>query len=75
MGGAVSAGVDNDGLVDNLKSADFIRTPHIERVFRAVDRGDYFLVESREQAYRDSAWREGHLHLSAPCIYAKDHMG
>ncbi|KAK3891767.1 hypothetical protein Pcinc_004347 [Petrolisthes cinctipes] len=71
MGGAVSAGVDNDDLVDNLKAASYISTPLLERVFRAVDRGDYFTTENREQAYRDSAWKKGNLHLSAPCIYAK----
>lgn len=71
MGGAVSAGVDNDELVDNLKAANYIRTPLLERVFRAVDRGDYFTSENRELAYRDNAWKKGNLHLSAPCIYAK----
>ncbi|KAG0718710.1 Protein-L-isoaspartate O-methyltransferase domain-containing protein 1 [Chionoecetes opilio] len=71
MGGAVSAGVDNDDLVDNLKGANYITTPLLERVFRAVDRGDYFTAENREQAYRDNAWKKGNLHLSAPCIYAK----
>ncbi|KAG7176271.1 protein-L-isoaspartate O-methyltransferase domain-containing protein 1-like [Homarus americanus] len=71
MGGAVSAGVDNDDLVDNLKAANYITTPLLERVFRAVDRGNYFTAENREQAYRDNAWKKGNLHLSAPCIYAK----
>ncbi|XP_045119049.1 protein-L-isoaspartate O-methyltransferase domain-containing protein 1-like [Portunus trituberculatus] len=71
MGGAVSTGVDNDDLVDNLKAANYIVTPLLERVFRAVDRGDYFTAENREQAYRDNAWKKGNLHLSAPCIYAK----
>lgn len=71
MGGAVSAGVDNDDLVDNLKAASYITTPLLERVFRAVDRGNYFTSENREQAYRDNAWKKGNLHLSAPCIYAK----
>lgn len=67
----MSAGVDNDDLVDNLKAANYITTPLLERVFRAVDRGDYFTAENREQAYRDNAWKKGNLHLSAPCIYAK----
>lgn len=67
----MSAGVDNDELVDNLKAANYIRTPLLERVFRAVDRGDYFTSENRELAYRDNAWKKGNLHLSAPCIYAK----
>ena len=67
----MSAGVDNDDLVDNLKAANYITTPLLERVFRAVDRGDYFTAENRDEAYRDNAWKKGNLHLSAPCIYAK----
>ncbi len=43
MGGAVSAGEDNDELIDNLVEADYIKSPHIERVFRAVDRAEYYL--------------------------------
>lgn len=39
MGGSVSAGVDNDDLVDNLVSAEFIKTSSVEQAFRAVDRG------------------------------------
>jgi hypothetical protein len=38
MGGAVSAGEDNDNLIDNLLEADHIKSPEVERVFRAVDR-------------------------------------
>ena len=36
MGGAVSAGEDNDELIDNLVEADYIKSAHIERVFRWV---------------------------------------
>lgn len=71
MGGAVSAGENNDDLIDNLVEADYIKTPQIIRVFRAVDRGDYYLPEHRENAYKDLAWKHGTLHLSAPCIYAE----
>ena len=71
MGGAVSSGMHNDDLVDKLKNADFIRSPMVERVLRAVDRGDYMLPQSRFQAYRDIAWKLDNLHLSAPCIYAQ----
>ncbi|GFU24648.1 protein-L-isoaspartate O-methyltransferase domain-containing protein 1 [Nephila pilipes] len=43
----------------------------IERIFRAVDRGDYYLEGCKENAYRDLAWKHGHIHLSAPCIYSE----
>lgn len=71
MGGAVSAGEDNDELVDNLVEAEYIKTPLIERVFRAVDRGSYYAEGCKENAYRDLAWKHGNLHLSAPCIYSE----
>ena len=71
MGGAVSRGIDNDDLVDNLKNDEYIVTESVERAFRLVDRGDFFLVEDRDGAYEDHAWRNGTLHMSAPCIYTK----
>ncbi|KAL8570656.1 hypothetical protein ACOMHN_039091 [Nucella lapillus] len=71
MGGAVSTGDDNDELVDNLVEASYIKSPSIERVFRAVDRASYFLPDHAESAYKDLAWKHGHLHLSAPCIYSE----
>lgn len=69
MGGAVSAGRDNNDLVDNLVESNYIKTDFVERVFRAVDRADYFLPASRHSAYKDIAWKCGSFHLSAPCIY------
>ncbi|KAG8224435.1 hypothetical protein J437_LFUL001385 [Ladona fulva] len=42
MGGAVSSGVDNDDLVDQLANAGYIRSRLVERIFRAVDRGHYY---------------------------------
>ncbi|KAI8501554.1 Protein-L-isoaspartate O-methyltransferase domain-containing protein 1 [Branchiostoma belcheri] len=71
MGGAVSAGEDNEELVDNLKEADYIKTKKVEEVFRAIDRGDYYLEEHRDNAYKDLAWKHGNIHLSAPCIYSE----
>ncbi|XP_056279349.1 protein-L-isoaspartate O-methyltransferase domain-containing protein 1-like [Pseudoliparis swirei] len=71
MGGAVSAGEDNDELVDNLKEAYYIRSARVERAFRAVDRADYYLEDYRDHAYKDLAWRHGQIHLSAPCIYSE----
>ncbi|XP_076826427.1 protein-L-isoaspartate O-methyltransferase domain-containing protein 1 [Brachyhypopomus gauderio] len=71
MGGAVSAGEDNDDLIDNLKEAQYIRTCRVEQVFRAIDRGDYYLEGYRDNAYKDLAWKHGNIHLSAPCIYSE----
>ncbi|XP_037335493.2 protein-L-isoaspartate O-methyltransferase domain-containing protein 2-like [Pungitius pungitius] len=71
MGGAVSAGEDNDDLIDNLKEAYYIRSDLVERAFRAIDRADYYLEEYRDNAYKDLAWRHGKIHLSAPCIYSE----
>ncbi|KAB7507791.1 Protein-L-isoaspartate O-methyltransferase domain-containing protein 1 [Armadillidium nasatum] len=71
MGGVVSAGVDNDDLVDKLKEADYIKTENVEKIFRLVDRGCYMTKDSQSIAYRDNAWRNGNLHISAPCIYAQ----
>ncbi|CAL8325430.1 unnamed protein product [Arctogadus glacialis] len=71
MGGAVSAGEDNDDLIDNLKEAQYIRTERVEQAFRAIDRGDYYLDDYRDNAYKDLAWKHGNIHLSAPCIYSE----
>ena len=71
MGGAVSTGEDNDELVDNLVDADYIKSRTVEEVCRAVDRGYYYTGRHRDSAYRDAAWKHGHLHLSAPCIYSQ----
>ncbi|XP_068605154.1 protein-L-isoaspartate O-methyltransferase domain-containing protein 1 [Brachionichthys hirsutus] len=71
MGGAVSAGEDNDDLIDNLKEAQYIRTENVEQAFRAIDRGDYYLDSYRDSAYKDLAWKHGNIHLSAPCIYSE----
>ncbi|GIY81805.1 protein-L-isoaspartate O-methyltransferase domain-containing protein 2 [Caerostris darwini] len=70
MGGSVSAGKTNDELIDHLVEAEFIKTPLIQRVFRAVDRGNYYVPNQKQNAYKDIAWRMGNLHLSAPCVYS-----
>lgn len=67
----MSAGEDNDELIDNLKEAYYIRSDLVERAFRAIDRADYYLEEYRDNAYKDLAWRHGNIHLSAPCIYSE----
>lgn len=71
MGGSVSSGRSNDELIDNLVEGHLIKTPLIERVFRCIDRGLYYLPSSRDSAYRDLAWRDGVIHISAPCIYTR----
>lgn len=67
----MSTGEDNDDLVDKLVEADYIKTSLVEKVFRAVDRADYYLPDQRESAYKDLAWKHEHLHMSAPCIYSE----
>lgn len=67
----MSAGEDNDELIDNLKEAQYIRTELVEQAFRAIDRADYYLEEFKENAYKDLAWKHGNIHLSAPCIYSE----
>lgn len=67
----MSAGKDNGELIDNLIAENFIGNERVELVFRCVDRGFYFIPNEEAEAYRDSAWRSGNLHISAPCIYAK----
>lgn len=48
----MSAGEDNDDLIDNLKEAYYIRSDLVEQAFRAIDRADYYLDEYREDAYK-----------------------
>ena len=43
MGGVVSAGRDNDELIDNLCKGGYIITPEVERVFRILDRKSYMV--------------------------------
>ena len=69
MGGVVPKGKNNDELVDNLIEAKYLSDPRICRIFRQVDRGDFYPGEFYEDAYRDQAMKSGNLHLSAPCIY------
>ncbi|XP_044758102.1 protein-L-isoaspartate O-methyltransferase domain-containing protein 1-like isoform X2 [Coccinella septempunctata] len=71
MGGIVSTGKSNEDLIDNLVQVDYIKSSCAEIAFRAVDRAEYFLPDSRGNAYQDAAWKCGHLHISAPCIYSE----
>ncbi|CAG7836346.1 unnamed protein product [Allacma fusca] len=71
MGGAVSSGENNDELIDNLMEADYIKTPLVEKVFRAVDRAFYYTKTHKQSPYKDLAWKHGNLHMSAPCIYSE----
>ena len=48
----MSSGENNDELVDNLVEAEYIKSVVVEKIFRAVDRADYYLLEHREAAYR-----------------------
>lgn len=71
MGQHVSVCHTNDELVNTLIKQRVIRTKNVERVLRCVDRGFYYPNEHKSDAYRDSAFVYGKIHLSAPCIYAK----
>lgn len=71
MGAGVSSGESNDDLIDNLIEANYIKSSIVERIFRAVDRGAYFLPDPPADAYQDVAWKNGNFHLSAPCIYSE----
>lgn len=61
MGGNVSSGQNNDELIDNLIESGLIKSNMVEKVFRAVDRGIFYLPKFKHLAYRDLAWREGAL--------------
>jgi protein-L-isoaspartate O-methyltransferase len=71
MGGSVSSGRTNDELIDNLVESQHIKTEAVESIFRAVDRAIFYVASHRDVAYRDLAWREGNVHISAPCIYSE----
>ena len=71
MGGAVSHGVDNNDLIDKLGEAGYIRSPDVMFALRAVDRALYFPEGRESLAYRDLAYKNGEIHLSAPCIYCE----
>ena len=71
MGGAVSHGVDNNDLIDKLCEAGYIRSPEVTFALRAVDRALYFPEGRENLAYRDLAYKNGDVHLSAPCIYCE----
>lgn len=57
-------------LIKNNRHS-FLQSPLIERVFRAVDRAFYYTEAYKQNAYKDLAWKDGNLHLSAPCIYSE----
>ncbi|XP_011304994.1 uncharacterized protein [Fopius arisanus] len=71
MGNVLNNGENNDDLVDILCLLRYIKTKRVERVFRAVDRGDYVLASHRDGAYKDVSWKIGNIHLSAPCVYSQ----
>ncbi|CAL1285755.1 unnamed protein product [Larinioides sclopetarius] len=71
MGGAVSAGENNDELIDNLVEAEYIKTPAVERIFRAVDRGTYGInhgVELHEEVVLYAGHRLDVFQNTSPAI-------
>ncbi|KAI6660370.1 Protein-L-isoaspartate O-methyltransferase domain-containing protein 2 [Oopsacas minuta] len=79
MGSVVSSADNNEDFVTNLCKTKHIVSPEIEQIFRMVDRLDFMVIEGDEseleaarlEAYEDKPWKNGTLHLSAPCIYTK----
>lgn len=69
MGNNSVRSLNNNDLVDNLVASGYIKSAKVEQVYRLVDRAEYILSTHRKDAYKDSAWKHGNLHLSAPCIY------
>jgi len=60
----------NDELINTLIKREYIHTINVEKVFRSVDRALYYAKDDKLNAYRDSAWQSGDVHLSAPSVYA-----
>ncbi len=55
MGGAVSAGEDNEELVDNLVEADYLKSPSVEKALRyRMDAITIGLVQSQGFDTRNS---------------------
>lgn len=71
MGASVSHGVDNNDLIDKLSEAGYIWSPEVVFALRSVDRAIYFPESHQHLAYRDLAYKNGDVHLSAPCIYCE----
>ena len=67
----MSASSSNAEMTNKLIEAGYIDHELVERILKVVDRAHYYTPEERRIAYHDSAWRNGNLHLSAPCIYAQ----
>lgn len=63
----------NGVMIDELVKLTLINSERVEGAFRAVDRGMYFDLSSSDDfdPYSDSPWRQGNIHISAPCIYAR----
>ncbi|PIK43129.1 putative protein-L-isoaspartate O-methyltransferase domain-containing protein 1-like [Apostichopus japonicus] len=43
-------------------------------IFMVIDRASYFILilfDDKDSAYKDLAWKNGNIHLSAPCIYSE----
>lgn len=61
----------NDDLVEYLQKQGIVNTPAVLEAFRAVDRGDFATPNLRQVAYMNRPVQHGHIHLSAPFIYAE----
>lgn len=61
----------NDTLVAALQSGGMLKDPSVAAAFQAVDRGHFWLEDQNYICYANTPLRQGHLHLSAPTIYAE----
>ena len=57
--------------MDSLVQSGNIQSDIVEEAFRAIDRAHFMLQAAMGQAYRNNAWKQGNLHMSAPNIYCK----
>jgi len=60
----------NDQLIDGLIMRNCIHSINVEKVFRSVDRELYYTNDNKLNAYQETDWQSGDVHLSAPSHYA-----
>lgn len=67
----LSSGTSNEDLVNQLVHNGVIKSIPIKNAFQFTDRGDFIQPqELRAQAYQDRPFKNRHIHISAPHMYA-----
>mmetsp|Transcript_27771 Transcript_27771/g.67541 ORF Transcript_27771/g.67541 Transcript_27771/m.67541 type:complete len:444 (+) Transcript_27771:212-1543(+) len=64
------SGTTNRHLCLQLKNNEIIKSPEVEAAFLATDRKHFCPKPMHKDAYDDRPIRHGHVHMSAPHIYA-----